>query len=114
MLKYYHNPKCSKSREGLKLLEASGKNFEIIEYLKNPPTQSDLLKLFQKIGLEPSKCIRIKEQIYKDLKLKEKNLNPKQWAKTIFENPILLERPILESQNKAIIGRPPELMKDLI
>lgn len=111
---YYHNPRCTKSREGLKLLEESQKSFTIKEYLKEALTQKEIKELFENLNLEPLEAIRTKETIYKELGLKEKNLTKDQWAKIIVENPVLLERPILVKGKKAVIGRPVENLKKLI
>jgi len=105
---YYHNPSCSKSRQGLTILQKKGLDFEIVEYLKVPLKEDDITQLFQKLGLEPIKAIRTKEEIYSKLGLAEKRPTPTEWAKIICNNPILLERPILSHENQAIIGRPPE------
>ncbi|RLA65427.1 MAG: arsenate reductase (glutaredoxin) [Epsilonproteobacteria bacterium] len=111
---YYHNPKCSKSRQGLELLEKNGINYEIKEYLKEPITQKEIKELSKQLNLKPLDFIRKKEQIYKDLDLGNKNLTMDQWCKIIAENPKLLERPILTNGKKAIIGRPTKSLLELL
>jgi arsenate reductase (glutaredoxin) len=105
---YYHNSRCSKSRLGLALLE--GHSFQIRDYLKDPLNKEELAQLFDALGKSPSEVIRKKEA--KDLGLS--GLSEENWLLAIAENPILLERPILTNGIKAVIGRPPELISDLI
>ena len=114
MLIFYHNPKCSKSREGLELLKKNGATFSIKDYLKEGLTENEVFELSKLLGLIPEEFIRKKDEIYKDLKLSEKKLNTKEWCKIIAENPKLLERPILSNGKKAIIGRPCENLLKLI
>lgn len=113
-LVYFHNPRCSKSREGLKILESSNKEFTVLEYLKTPLKKTQLDNLFKKLGKDPIECVRTKEKLFKELGLKDKSLSKKDWIETLVENPVLLERPILEGTKKAIIGRPPENIKELL
>ena len=106
--KLYHNSRCSKSRQALAILEENKIEFEVFEYLKNPLIESDLEGLFTKLGLAPAEVIRKGESVFKELELSSKDLSNKEWAKIIAQNPILLERPIFENGEKAIVGRPPE------
>lgn len=103
-LLYYHNPRCSKSRQGLSLLEDKQVKVTVKEYLKEGLEKQELIKIFEKLGSVP---IRRKETAYKELKLKSEP-SLQDWANIIAENPILLERPILVAQDKAVVGRPPE------
>lgn len=104
----YHNPRCGKSRDSLKLIE-SQKNteVEIIEYLKNPPTKEELKKLLAKLNLKAEDIVRKNEALYKE-HYKGLIFNEDEWIKILCENPILIERPIVVKNNKAVIGRPPE------
>ena len=112
--KYYHNPRCSKSRQGLEVLEKRNVSFEIVEYLKSGISQSEFLDIIKKSGLKPlDGLVRTKESLFKELGLKGKDLTSKEWAKVISENPKLLERPILVTDRKAVIGRPPENFKNI-
>ena len=111
---YYHNPKCSKSREGLKLLQSKKVSFQIKEYLKEPLSKEELKELFQKLVLNPKDVVRKKEQKFKELNLDEKSLNIDQWIEILQNHPILLERPILMSSQKAIIGRPTEKLLEIL
>ena len=102
MNKYYHNPRCSKSRLGIDFLNENNIEFEIIEYLKTGVSEKDFLEIVQKSGLKPLEgLVRTKESLFKDLGLKGKNLTDKEWAKLINENPKLLERPILVTKDQA-------------
>ncbi len=111
----YHNPRCSKSRAAKQLLEAHGVDVAVIEYLKDTPTSEDLDALCKKLGVDPQQLIRKKEKRFKELGLSLKDsLSRKEWLKILSDNPILLERPIFVAGNKAVIGRPPENVLELI
>ncbi len=111
-IKIYHNPRCSKSREALNLIEAKGFKAFVVEYIKNPPTYAEIKDLLMKLNLKPQQIIRTNEALYKE-KFKNKNFSNEEWIKILSENPILIERPIIVKNNKAIIGRPPQLLEDL-
>ena len=108
----YHNPRCSKSREALAILEEEGREIEVIKYLENIPTEEELLLLLAKLNIKPFDLVRKGEKLYKE-QYKKLNLNDHEWIKVMLENPKLIERPIVVKGNKAIIGRPPELVKEL-
>lgn len=113
-LTYYHNSKCSKSREGLELLKAQGLTPIVVEYLKHPLTSKEVLALLKKLNIGPLEgVVRVKEQAYLTLAHKEEKRDLEQWAEIIAANPILLERPILADHNQAVIGRPPENLLSL-
>ena len=113
MIKIYHNNRCSKSRCGLQILEESGKEFEIIKYLENTPSIDELKTLLDLIGIQPIDLIRKNEAIWKS-DFKGKDLSNNDIIKAMVENPKLIERPIVINGNKAIIGRPPEKILDII
>lgn len=102
----YHNPRCSKSRQALALLEEKGIKFEVNEYLKNGLTQKEIKEIKAMLKTDVVDFMRTKESIFKELKLKEATEN--QLIKAMSENPILLERPLFIKGKKATIGRPPE------
>ena len=113
MIQIYHNARCSTSRCGLKLLEASGKPFETVKYLKQMPSKAELESLLQKLGLNPIDLIRQKEAIWIE-NFKGKTLSDTMILEAIMPHPILLERPIVINGNKAVIGRPPEKILEII
>jgi|SRR5690554_324755 len=108
----YHNPRCSKSRETLKMLRDKGIEPEIREYLKDTPTAKELKLVLSKLHLNPQDIIRKGEQIYKD-RFKDKNFNADEWIDILVENPKLIERPIVLKGNTGVIGRPPENIEKL-
>tara|TARA_A100001015_G_C14958847_1_gene699968 strand:+ start:1034 stop:1369 length:336 start_codon:yes stop_codon:yes gene_type:complete len=109
---FYHNPRCKKSREALDLLKSNGIQVTIKLYLKDGIDSEEVVELSKKLGRHPSEFIRKNEPAYKALGTDEFSIE--EWADIIENNPILLERPILVSQDKAVIGRPPENVLDLI
>lgn len=113
MIQIYHNPRCSKSREGLSILEESGKEFEIISYMKDLISKKDLILLIQKLKISPVELIRKNESLWKE-NYKNKNLTDEEIIKILAENPQLIERPIVINGNQAVIGRPPVLIKDIL
>lgn len=113
MIKIYHNPRCSKSREGLSILEESGKEFEIVDYMKTNISEDDLINLIKKLNINPIDLVRKNEEIWKQ-NFKDKKLTDKQVIKAMSDNPKLIERPIVINENKAIIGRPAVLIKDIL
>ena len=112
-LTIYHNPKCSKSRETLALLRARGVEPRIVEYLKSPPTAAELRAIIGKLGINAEQLVRKGEDIYK-AKYAGKSLTEAQWIDAMVRNPILIERPVVVRGAKAVIGRPPENVVDLL
>jgi arsenate reductase len=107
-VKIYHNPRCSKSRETLKLVEEQGVELEIIEYLKHPPTAAELQDVLNKLGLKPRQLMRTKEVEYKDNGLDDPALSDAELIEAMIRIPKLIERPIVLANDKAAVGRPPE------
>lgn len=110
----YHNARCSKSRQTLALLEENGVEIEIVEYLKTPPDAATISSLLQKLGLSPRELMRKGESVYKELELKNPDLSDDDLIAAMVEHPILIERPIVVIGEKAVLGRPPENVLDLI
>lgn len=102
----YYNPKCSTCRQAKVLLEENKCEFEIRNYLTQPPSQKELKELIQKLGCKPFDIVRQKEPVFIN-EYKEKKITDAQWIKILSENPVLIERPIVIDGKKAIIGRPP-------
>lgn len=111
-MKIYHNPRCSKSRETLALIQEAGAEVEIVEYLKKVPTTTELKDILIKLNLSAEDILRKGEQIYKN-KFKGMSFSEEEWIQIMTEYPKLIERPIVVRNNKAIIGRPPERVKEL-
>jgi len=104
-MKIYHNPRCRKSREGLHLLESFHLDFEIIDYLKNPPSEKELRHILTMLGFKPIQLVRKNESIWKE-NYKNRELIDDEIVKAMCENPKLIERPIVIKGNKAVLGRP--------
>jgi arsenate reductase len=108
----YHNPKCSTSRKVLAALNEAGKKPTVIEYLKTPPSRSELKRLFNLMGVRPADGVRRKEQVFADLKLA--NADDERLLDAMAKHPILIERPIVVADKKARICRPPETVKEFL
>lgn len=104
----YHNPRCSKSRQTLELLNQQGVEVEIIDYLKTPPSKAELKKTLKVLGLKARDIMRKSEDEYKISGLQDKSLTESQQIDLMIANPKVIERPIVISGDKAIVGRPPE------
>lgn len=109
----YHNPRCSKSRQTLALLEENGVQPEVVEYLLSPPSATRVEELIGMLGIEPHDLLRKKEAPYEELGLDE-NSSKEEIARAIAKHPILLERPIVVVGKKARLGRPPENVLEIL
>jgi arsenate reductase (glutaredoxin) len=112
-MKFYHNPRCRKSREGLMYIQEKGIEVEVIDYLKDPLSLHDLKEIVMKLGLKPVDIIRTQEEYYRK-NLKGRNFTDEEWLRIIVENPKLLQRPIVVEKHKAVIGQPPENINQLL
>ena len=113
--KIYHNPRCSKSRQTLQLLNDNGVEAEIIEYLKTPPSAAQLKDILTALDMTPRQLMRKKEAQYKDNNLADESLTEDQLIAAMVKFPKLIERPIvISSDNKTVLGRPPENVLDII
>ena len=110
----YHNPRCSKSRQTLHIIEDNDIEPKIILYLEEPPDIKTLSKIINLLGVKPRDLLRTNEVEYKALNLKDKDIDDLEIIKLMSQNPKLIERPIVLSDNEAIIGRPPENVLSLI
>ncbi|WP_433832534.1 arsenate reductase (glutaredoxin) [Flavobacterium anhuiense] len=113
MIQIYHNPRCGKSRNCLAFIEKSNQDFEIIPYLTETPTFEQLKTLLSQLNLEPIQLIRTKEKIWIE-NFKDKTLSDDAIINAMVENPILIERPIVVKDGKAIIGRDPDLVASFL
>jgi arsenate reductase len=106
----YHNPRCSKSREALAILQEAGAEIEIVEYLKTPPTADELAGLYDRAGLMPVQGLRKAEPGASDLR----DADDETILAAMAANPILIERPLVETEKGVRIGRPPEVIRELL
>ncbi len=113
MTTLYHNPRCSKSREALHLLEEEGETIEIVKYLDTPPTHQELKQVIELLGIKPITLIRTQEADWKQ-NYKDKNLTDEQIIDIMVQNPKLIERPIAIKGTHAVIGRPPKKVLDIL
>lgn len=104
----YHNPRCSKSRQTLSLLEEQGVTPKVIEYLKTPPSVEKLGEILTLLELAPRELMRKKEAPYAELNLADASMSEAELINAMVNNPVLIERPIVLANGKAAIGRPPE------
>jgi len=107
MTTIWHNPKCSKSREALKLLEEKNSAYEIVKYLDTPPSRKEIVELLKKLGISARELMRTKEDLYKELQI-AKISDESELIDMLAEHPKLIERPILIEETRAVIGRPVE------
>ena len=114
-MEYWHNPRCSKSRQGKELLDEANASYEVRSYLDEPPSAKELDQVLTALGKEPWEIARTGEDVAKDLDLKALPHDRKKWIDVMVANPILIERPILVTDDgRAALGRPPEDLKSLL
>ncbi len=109
----WHNPKCSKSREALSIMDENGCEKEIIKYLETNPDKETITNLLKMLGITPRELMRTKEEIYKELKLKDESDDEK-LIQAMAQNPKLIERPVLIKDGRAIIGRPTSIIAEFL
>lgn len=112
-MKIYHNPRCSKSRQTVEIIKKTKKEFEIVEYLKDSLSISELELIIEKLGITAIELVRKNELIWKE-NYKGKNLADKEIVRAMIENPKIMERPIVVNGEKAVLGRPPENVLKII
>lgn len=113
-LTLYHNPRCSKSRSTLQLLEERGLNPNIVRYLETPLSAAELHELLRKLGIRARQLLRTGEDEYKALGLNDPELTDEQLIAAMVSQPKLIERPILVAGDKAVVGRPPESVLEIL
>lgn len=113
MITIYHNPRCSKSRQTLALIEDKGHDFVVKEYLKTPPTKKELKQIVDLLEVKPKDLIRKGEAEFKE-HFKGQELSDDEWLDAMVQYPKLIERPIVLFQHKAVIGRPPENVLEIL
>ncbi|MCB4797609.1 arsenate reductase (glutaredoxin) [Neotamlana laminarinivorans] len=113
MITIYHNNRCRKSREGLQILEESGKEFKVVKYLEDTPSEEKLKEIIELLGIKPLELVRKNEAIWKE-NFKDKELSDSEIISALAKFPKLIERPIVINGKKAVVGRPPENISTII
>jgi arsenate reductase (glutaredoxin) len=113
-IEIWHNPRCSKSRAALELLTTEGITPRVVAYLENPPTIERLDQVLTMLGLEPRELMRKSEAPYSELGLDDTSLDRATLIRAMVEHPILIERPIVIANDRAVVGRPPERVRDVL
>jgi arsenate reductase len=112
-MKIYHNPRCSKSRQTLQIIKEKGTAVEIVKYLEDIPSEVELKSILKALGIEAKALLRMGEADFKE-NFKGKDLSEDEWIKAMIQYPKMIERPIVVKDNKAVLGRPPENVLDLL
>ncbi|MBF0419518.1 MAG: arsenate reductase (glutaredoxin) [Magnetococcales bacterium] len=110
----WHNPQCSKSRQTLKILEDKGITPKVVRYLDSPPTIQELEQVLTLLQLEPRQLMRTKESLYKELGLDNTRLSRQELIQAMATHPKLIERPVVRLGNRAVLGRPPEKVLEVL
>jgi arsenate reductase (glutaredoxin) len=110
----YHNPKCGTSRKTLEILNEAGADVTVIEYLKTPPAREELLRLYQRAGIKPSEGLRAKEALADELGLKADGVTEDQILDAMMKHPILINRPLVETDKGAKLCRPQDEVRSLL
>ncbi|WP_373058741.1 arsenate reductase (glutaredoxin) [Zunongwangia sp. H14] len=113
MITIYHNTRCRKSREGLEMVKNSGQDYRVREYLKVPLTEEEISALIEKLNISPIQLVRKNEKIWKE-NYKDKDLSDRELIAIMAKNPRLIQRPVVENQEKAVIGRPPSTIEEIL
>lgn len=113
MIQVYHNNRCSKSRDAVQILTENNHPFEIIDYIKTPPTAAALQTVISKLKITPFELIRKNESIFKE-NFKNKHFSDAEWIEVLIKHPNLIERPIIINGQKAVIARPPEKVFEVL
>lgn len=112
-MRIYHNPRCSKSRGALALLEEHGITPEVVRYLDEPPTRDELVTLLARLGMQPSQLVRMGEEVCKT-EYASRNMSEDDWLDAMLKHPVLIERPIVVAGERAVVARPPEKVLELL
>lgn len=113
-MRIYHNPKCATSRKVLEMLRARGVEPDIVDYLKEPPSEAEWREVLSKLDGPPESMLRKKESLYAQLGLAGKPLSAERVARLLAEHPRLLERPVVVKGSRAVVARPPEKAESLL
>ncbi len=110
----YHNPKCGTSRKTLDILNENGADVTVVEYLKNPPSKEELARLYERAGISAREGLRVKEKLAVDLGLIDAHVSEDRILDAMVENPILINRPLVETENGVRLCRPQERVKEIL
>ena len=110
----YHNPNCGTSRKTLAILQEEGAEVTVVEYLKHPPAKEELARLYERAGMKPSEGLRSKEQLAKDLDLVGGHVSENAILDAMVANPILIERPLVETEKGAALCRPQDKVREIL
>jgi arsenate reductase len=110
----YHNPACGTSRKTMEILEQEGAEISVVDYLKNPPPKDELKRLYERAGISPSEGLRAKEQLAKDLDLVGGHVSDNAILDAMMENPILINRPLVETDKGVRLCRPQEVVREIL
>ncbi len=110
----YHNPKCGTSRKTLEILESQGADVTVVEYLKNPPSRGELRRLFDKAGISARQGLRAREQLASDLDLIDGPVSDEAILEAMVDNPVLIERPLVETEKGVRLCRPQEKVREIL
>lgn len=111
--KIYHNPRCSKSRAVMQIIEEAGRKARVVEYLTAPPSREELADIVGKLGIQARELVRRGEAVFKE-RYAGKSLSADEWIDAMVAHPILIERPIVVVGERAVIGRPPDRVRELL
>lgn len=110
----YHNPNCGTSRKTLAILQEEGADVTVVEYLKRPPAKEELARLYARAGMKPSEGLRAKEQLARDLDLVGGHVSENAILEAMIANPILIERPLVETEKGATLCRPQDKVREIL
>jgi arsenate reductase (glutaredoxin) len=110
----YHNPKCGTSRKTLEILENEGADIEVIEYLKDTPSKAELQRLYERAGITPREGLRTREPLAQDLDLVEGAVSDNALLEAMVENPVLIERPLVETEKGVRLCRPQDKVREIL
>jgi len=110
----YHNPMCGTSRKTLEILRDEGADVEVVEYLKHPPAKAELKRLYDRAGISPREGLRAREQLAKDLDLVDGPVSDNAILDAMVENPILIERPLVETEKGVRLCRPQDKVREIL
>ena len=110
----YHNPNCGTSRKTLAILQEEGAEVTVVDYLKHPPSKQELARLYERAGLKPSEGLRAKEQLAKDLDLVDGHVSENAILDAMIANPILIERPLVETEKGVVLCRPQDKVREIL